>query len=275
MENKYYVYEWIRLDTNEPFYVGKGCGNRAYQIYKSRNAGFMNVFRKTECAVVILADNLTEEEAYEAEIWFIYEYKYIYNFSLVNLDEGGLGAVSGKFNHMYGRKGPLHPNYGIIVSDETRRKQSISRSGKRNGMYGKKGEKSPIYGRKMPENERLKIVKALKGKQKTEDHKRKISESRKGKYTGKDNPNYGNGEKMAGGKNPASVKIKAINNQGETVVFETKTEACLHFKISKHLFNTLIGKVISVDKDFTRMKNKYRHLEGWKFDLFDEGVTTS
>lgn len=25
-ENKYYVYEWIRLDTNEPFYVGKGCG---------------------------------------------------------------------------------------------------------------------------------------------------------------------------------------------------------------------------------------------------------
>lgn len=24
----YYIYEWIRLDTNEPFYVGKGKGNR-------------------------------------------------------------------------------------------------------------------------------------------------------------------------------------------------------------------------------------------------------
>lgn len=24
MDNKYYIYEWIRLDTNEPFYVGKG-----------------------------------------------------------------------------------------------------------------------------------------------------------------------------------------------------------------------------------------------------------
>ena len=23
-ENIYYVYEWIRLDTNEPFYVGMG-----------------------------------------------------------------------------------------------------------------------------------------------------------------------------------------------------------------------------------------------------------
>ena len=28
MSNKYYVYEWIRLDTNEPFYVGKGCDDR-------------------------------------------------------------------------------------------------------------------------------------------------------------------------------------------------------------------------------------------------------
>ena len=28
MKNEYYVYEWIRLDTNEPFYVGKGKGNR-------------------------------------------------------------------------------------------------------------------------------------------------------------------------------------------------------------------------------------------------------
>ena len=264
MEKKFYVYEWIRLDTNEPFYVGKGCGNRAYQISKSRNTAFMKILQKTECAVVILSENLTEEEAYEAEIWYIYEYKYIFNFGLVNMDEGGLGAVSGKFNHMYGKRGELHPNFGRVASEETRRKQSISRSGIRNGMYGKKGVKSP-----------LKIIQALKGKKKTEEHKRRLSVSRKGKYTGKNNPNYGNGEKISGGKNPASVKVKAVNSKGETVFFETKTDACTHFNISYYLFNTLLGKVISVDKDFTRMKNKYRHLEGWKFDLFDEGVTTS
>lgn len=28
MENIYYVYEWIRLDTNEVFYVGKGKNNK-------------------------------------------------------------------------------------------------------------------------------------------------------------------------------------------------------------------------------------------------------
>ena len=32
MEDKYYVYEWIRLDTNEPFYVGKGHGSRCYKL---------------------------------------------------------------------------------------------------------------------------------------------------------------------------------------------------------------------------------------------------
>lgn len=25
---KFYVYEWYNIDTNEVFYVGKGCGNR-------------------------------------------------------------------------------------------------------------------------------------------------------------------------------------------------------------------------------------------------------
>ena len=27
-KNIFYVYEWIRLDTNEPFYIGKGCNDR-------------------------------------------------------------------------------------------------------------------------------------------------------------------------------------------------------------------------------------------------------
>ena len=36
MENNYYVYEWIRLDTNEPFYVGKGKGIR-WKSFDRRN----------------------------------------------------------------------------------------------------------------------------------------------------------------------------------------------------------------------------------------------
>lgn len=33
---EYYVYEWIRLYTNEPFYVGKGKGDRGYQLKKNK-----------------------------------------------------------------------------------------------------------------------------------------------------------------------------------------------------------------------------------------------
>lgn len=275
MERRFYIYEWIRLDTNEPFYVGKGSGNRAYQIDRSRNKYFRNIVNKNDVAVVIIADNLTEKEAYDAEVWFIYEYKHIFNYKLVNLDEGGRGAVEGKFNHMYGRKGRLHPNYGMVVSEETRRKQSLARTGKRNGMYGKRGELSPIYGRTKPEKERLNISRGLKGKKKSEEHKRRLSENRKGKFTGENNPNYGNGEKIAGGKNPAAIKVKAINKNGKEIIFETKAEACEYFDISPYLLNNLIGKVILVDRDFSRMKNKYRQLEGYKFNLLNEGVTTS
>jgi hypothetical protein len=32
--NIYYVYEWNRLDINEPFYVGKGKNNRCFTLSK-------------------------------------------------------------------------------------------------------------------------------------------------------------------------------------------------------------------------------------------------
>ena len=33
--NTYYIYRHIRLDTNTPFYVGKGKGYRAYKLANS------------------------------------------------------------------------------------------------------------------------------------------------------------------------------------------------------------------------------------------------
>jgi len=34
IEAKYYVYEWVRPDYNEAYYVGKGSGNRAYYMVR-------------------------------------------------------------------------------------------------------------------------------------------------------------------------------------------------------------------------------------------------
>ena len=43
MDNKYYIYEWIRLDTNEPFYVGKGKGRRWNTLTRGNNKYFNNI----------------------------------------------------------------------------------------------------------------------------------------------------------------------------------------------------------------------------------------
>lgn len=48
-----------------------------------------------------------------------------------------------------------------------------------------------MAGSHMSEEAIEKIRNALRGRPKTESHKQKLSESRKGRFTGKDNPNYG------------------------------------------------------------------------------------
>lgn len=37
----HYVYEYIRLDTGEPFYIRKGSGNRWRDTKRSRNKDFL------------------------------------------------------------------------------------------------------------------------------------------------------------------------------------------------------------------------------------------
>ena len=63
-----------------------------------------------------------------------------------------------------------------------------TRLGSRNGNWGK----APCLGRVRPQSERDAISKANKGKPKSEEHKRKLSESRKGKGLGPQPPNNPN-----------------------------------------------------------------------------------
>lgn len=56
MNKDYYVYIYYRLDTNEPFYVGKGKGDRWRRTDKTtrgHNKHFMNIINKIPIAVVI------------------------------------------------------------------------------------------------------------------------------------------------------------------------------------------------------------------------------
>ena len=80
MDRNYYVYEHIRLDNMTCFYVGKGRGRRSNTL--KRNKHHDRISKKYGHAVVIVADNLTENEAFELERNLIEEYVFEYGYGI-------------------------------------------------------------------------------------------------------------------------------------------------------------------------------------------------
>lgn len=87
----FYMYVHIRKDTDEPFYVGKGSGSRAWNT-KSRNKYWKNTANKHGVITQIIFDNLTEAESLQCEIDTILEYNYI-GYKICNLSSGGDNPV--------------------------------------------------------------------------------------------------------------------------------------------------------------------------------------
>lgn len=81
MEDKYYVYGYIRLDTNTYFYIGKGKNDRCFRL-DNRKEHFKNILNKVDCVVEILYDNLTEEEAFQLEVDTIYDLVFNEGYSI-------------------------------------------------------------------------------------------------------------------------------------------------------------------------------------------------
>ena len=88
----FYVYEWYNVNTNEIFYVGKGCGNRYKQV-SCRNQLFRDYYENNECAVRIVKEFEDEQEAFSYEHKRIVELKQESQCSC-NLDDGGTGGVN-------------------------------------------------------------------------------------------------------------------------------------------------------------------------------------
>lgn len=90
--NKFYVYIWFNKDTNEIFYVGKGCGNR-YKNIKERNNKFLDYYHSHNVDVQIVLKDLTEDEAFQREKELTNFYRF-QNQPLCNLIDGGYGGYS-------------------------------------------------------------------------------------------------------------------------------------------------------------------------------------
>lgn len=95
-----YLYRHIRLDKNEPFYIGVGSSANYFRAYRksNRNSHWNNIVKHADYEVQILFDNLSDEEARLKEIEFISLYGRVDlgTGSLVNLTDGGDGCLSRK-----------------------------------------------------------------------------------------------------------------------------------------------------------------------------------
>ncbi len=150
-----YLYRHIRLDKNEPFYVGIGSDTTYYRSKREtkRNKIWNDIRKKCEIRSEIVLDDLTWEEACIKEIEFVRLYGRIDRKTgcLANLTDGGDGY--------------LNP------SDEVRSKLVAS----------KKGSNNPMFGKTFSEEHRKHHSQALKGRIVSQETREKISEAQKGK----------------------------------------------------------------------------------------------
>ncbi len=97
-----YLYRHIRLDKNEPFYIGIGSDSEGKYIRAHASWGhnkiWENIVNKTEYKVDIMLDDISYDEACEKEKFFIKYYgRKIYNNGpLCNITDGGDGVVGYK-----------------------------------------------------------------------------------------------------------------------------------------------------------------------------------
>jgi hypothetical protein len=121
MNKIFYTYIHIRPDTNEPFYVGKGKGNR-HKTKSGRNQYWHNIVNKNNGIFEskILFEGLSENEALNKEIEIEKELK-DNGYNLVNLAETGKSGPVGvprteehKQSLSKATKGRVSPNKGKI-----------------------------------------------------------------------------------------------------------------------------------------------------------------
>ena len=196
---RFYVYEHIRKDNNTCFYVGKGTGNRAYNL--DRGNFHNGVCEEYGCRVKIIKDGLTEEEAFKLERERIEDYVITFGYGapiegyddydhnlpyLTNFTWGGEG-VSGRKHSEEEKQKMSKAKKGKKNSKEHNKNISKAKKGKKNSKEHNKNISKALKGIKLSEQTRRKMSESQKGRKNSEEHNKNISKATKGK----NNPMYG------------------------------------------------------------------------------------
>ena len=197
----YYVY--LLLDPTDyycPFYVGKGRNDRWKAHFQPHGRGenirkdrkIDKIQSSGETATVLFwAKNLSEDDAYDLEELLIKR------FGRKKIDEGGILT-----NICLDARPPSA--WGRVVSDETREKIGSVQRGELNHRYGKSftddqkasrskiakelGQRPPVRSGPMSEEQKRKISESNKGRKWSEESKQRASEARRGVKRGPPSP---------------------------------------------------------------------------------------
>lgn len=165
-----YIYRHIRLDKNEPFYIGIGSDDNYKRAYseKNRNKYWKNIIGATKYEVEVMLDDLTWKEVCEKEKEFIalYGRKDQNKGPLCNYTDGGEGVL------------------GLIVSQESREKMRKAQTGKIHSpeQIAKRAAKmsgagNPWYGKTFSEEYKQKLSAAKKGKKRDVEVMKRLHKS--------------------------------------------------------------------------------------------------
>lgn len=253
------VYEHLRNDTNEVFYVGMGRFEKRAYSKEHRNKFWNHIVSKHGYTINIIHKDLSWEDACKMEKLLIEKYgrRDLGKGNLVNMTDGGDGRL------------------GMICSEKTRQKISEANKGRtfseetkqkfREAMMGNKY----TLGKKHSEESKQKLSAALKGRKLSEEHIQKMrdripsEETRQKMSESKKNMSEETKQKMSEAKKGIKLSEEHKQKMSEARKGKTHTEETKQKMSAAHK-----GKTLSKEtkQKLSEAKSNRKGVKGYYFN---------